>query len=123
MKKTYAIIALATIIAVASQAKYRWEGKGKVVTATTTAQVVTPTSDVGDYGFNCSIQNLGTETVFVQIVGKTPATTNGFNVSTAIPVNGIPFNFEGDNEKRSRKIYGAIVATESGSSSVVVTFN
>ncbi len=118
MKKT--IIMLGLFMATTAIAGYRWIGQGQNVTATTTAQVVTCTTNSTDYGYSCSIQNLGSETVYVQL----GTTTNGFVATEAIPVNGVPFSFKTPhNEDKSRKIYGVIIATTNGTSSVNVAFN
>ena len=116
MKKIMIVLAL---IAAGVQAKYLWVGAGTTVSATTTPQVVAVSTNSSDYAYSCSVQNLGSETVYVQL----GTSTNGFVASEAVPVNGVPFSFSLNNEDKSRQIYGVIVATTNETASVNVAFN
>ena len=117
MKK---VIMALVFVALMAQAKYIWVGSGQKVTATTTPQVVNCTTNSVDYGYTCSIQNLGTNTVFVQL----GTSTNGFVAAEAIPVNGVPFSFDTPhNETKSRQIFGVVVATTNGTAEINVAFN
>ena len=117
MKRMIQFVLVALMFGLSASAAYIWKGKGKKVTATTTAQVVS--LDAGEYAYSASIENLGVETVWVQI----GTTTNGFATTNAIPVDSTPYSFGSvKSEDRGRQITGVIIATTNGTSEVNIAF-
>jgi len=133
MKKFIMIIA-ATVafIAVAATPKYLWKAGGEIVTVTTTPQLVLVPGT--NYAYSVSFDsnaNVGIRWTKVSLLrdGTVPTeavATNGWVVAEAAPLKPLgaytSVGASGNNEEKRRQICGVVVATESGSGDVYITF-
>jgi len=120
MKKQIIILAIITSAIMAVAGTYSWTGAGKVVSVTTTPQVVLVPST--NYAYSVSVFNAGSDTLYF----NKNTTTNGFVATNCIPVpSGASYTTagaSGNNEAKSRSISSIVIGTASGTAMAYVAF-